>query len=163
MRRGAGLAGLGAAAGLLVAAKAAGAPPHRTVVLGPPHAPAAPAPAAPSGRPRSPDPPGAAPSSGGGRAGPVTAAPRTVLGAAVYVGYGTVQVRLTLAAGRIVDAAAIRLPQGGRSSDISAYAAPQLRAEVLSAQSANIDAVSGASYTSSGYARSVQAALDTHP
>jgi len=55
---------------------------------------------------------------------------------------------------------ALSLPQGGRSSDISRYAAPQLRREALSAQSAHIDTVSGASYTSAGYAMSLQSALD---
>lgn len=58
------------------------------------------------------------------------------------------------------DLRAVQLPSGGRSSDISSYAAPQLRTEVLAAQSASIDTVSGASFTSEGYARSVQAALD---
>ena len=93
-----------------------------------------------------------------------TAAPRParrqVTGNAFDVGYGVVQVRVSLVGKHISDVTALSLPQGGRSSDISSYAAPQLRREALSAQSANIDTVSGASYTSAGYARSLQSALD---
>jgi uncharacterized protein with FMN-binding domain len=47
-----------------------------------------------------------------------------------------------------------------RSQFISAQAEPLLRSEALSAQSARIDIVSGATYTSEGYAQSLQAALD---
>jgi len=85
---------------------------------------------------------------------------RTLTGAAYDVGYGTVQVRVLLVGHRIRDVSALSLPQGGRSSDISSYAGPRLRREALAAQSARIDAVSGASYTSAGYARSLQSALD---
>jgi uncharacterized protein with FMN-binding domain len=85
---------------------------------------------------------------------------RQVVGNAYNVGYGVVQVRVTFAGTRIADISAMSLPQGGRSTDISSYAAPQLRREALSAQSARIDSVSGASYTSAGYAESLQSALD---
>ena len=75
--------------------------------------------------------------------------------------YGDVEVQLTVQGGRIVDVTALRLPQDReRSAEISRYAAPILRQEVLQAQGADIDAVSGATYTSNGYAESVQAALD---
>ncbi|MDX6302616.1 MAG: hypothetical protein QOF53_3830 [Nocardioidaceae bacterium] len=83
-----------------------------------------------------------------------------MVGSAYDVGYGTVQVRVTLHGRRITGVTALRLPAGGRSSDISGYAAPRLRQEALSAQSAHIDTVSGASYTSAGYASSLQSALD---
>jgi uncharacterized protein with FMN-binding domain len=83
-----------------------------------------------------------------------------VLGNAYDVSYGTVQVRVTLDGRRITDVTAVTLPQGGHSGDISSYAAPALRREALSAQSAHIDTVSGASYTSAGYAQSLQSALD---
>ncbi len=86
--------------------------------------------------------------------------PVTLTGDPVDVGYGTVQVQITMQGGRITGVTALSLPSGGRSSDISSYAAPQLRAETLQAQTAGIDAVSGASYTSAGYARSLQSALD---
>ncbi len=85
---------------------------------------------------------------------------RQVTGKAYDVGYGVVQVRVSLVGKHITDVTALSLPQGGRSSDISNYAAPQLRREAISAQSAQIDSVSGASYTSAGYAASLQSALD---
>lgn len=93
-----------------------------------------------------------------------TAAPRPtrrrVTGNAYDVGYGVVQVRVTLLGHHLTDVTALSLPQGGRSSDISSYAGPRLRQEALASQSAQIDTVSGASYTSAGYARSLQSALD---
>ena len=97
-----------------------------------------------------------APAEGGGTSG----ANRAVVGNAYDVDYGVVQVRVTMQGARITDITPMSLPEGGRSGDISDYAAPQLRREALSAQSANIDSVSGASYTSAGYARSLQSALD---
>ena len=95
---------------------------------------------------------------GGGGGSPGRA--RVVVGKAYDVGYGVVQVKVTLAGTRITDVTPMSLPEGGRSGDISQYAAPQLRREALSAQSANVDSVSGASYTSAGYAQSLQSALD---
>ena len=75
--------------------------------------------------------------------------------------YGDVQVRLMISGGRITDVQALRMPSDrARSAPISQYAGPQLRSEVLQAQSAQIDTVSGATYTSDAYAQSVQAALD---
>lgn len=85
---------------------------------------------------------------------------RQLLGNAFDVSYGTVQLRVTLDGSRITDITPVSLPQGGRSGDISSYAAPQLLREALAAQSAQIDTVSGASYTSAGYAESLQSALD---
>lgn len=87
--------------------------------------------------------------------------PRTVAGRTYDTPYGPVQVQVTESNGRITDVAALQLPQGsGRDIDIDNYAVPQLRAEALQAQSAQIDAVSGATYTSEGYVRSLQSALD---
>ena len=75
--------------------------------------------------------------------------------------YGDVQVRVVLQGGRIVDVQALTLPTDRRrSAEISQYAEPLLRQEVLQAQSAQIDLVSGASYTSDSYAQSLQSALD---
>ena len=62
--------------------------------------------------------------------------------------------------GQITDVAALQLPSGGRSGRISRAVEPILREEALQAQSANIDTVSGATYTSLAYAQSLQAALD---
>lgn len=85
---------------------------------------------------------------------------RTVTGQAVDVGYGVVQVRLVLSGHRMVDVSTLSLPSNGRSGEISSYAAPLLKREAMQAQSATIDSVSGASYTSQGYAESLQSALD---
>lgn len=84
----------------------------------------------------------------------------TVTGQLVDMRFGPVQVQVTIAGGRITDVTALALPDGGRSGRISSYAAPALRNEVLSAQSASIDIVSGATYTSAAYAQSLQSALD---
>jgi uncharacterized protein with FMN-binding domain len=55
------------------------------------------------------------------------------------------------------------MPGGGHSGQVSSYAAPQLRSEALQAQSAQINTVSGATYTSEGYIQSLQSALDQIP
>lgn len=75
--------------------------------------------------------------------------------------YGPVQVQVTMVGHRITDVTALQLPSGNqRSSEIAGFAAPELRKEALSAQSAHIDSVSGATYTSQGYITSLQSALD---
>ena len=75
--------------------------------------------------------------------------------------YGPVQVQLKVRGGRIVSATAIDFPQGGQTEQqINSHAIPVLQQETLAAQSAHIDAVSGATYTSGGYVTSLQAALD---
>jgi uncharacterized protein with FMN-binding domain len=81
-------------------------------------------------------------------------------GADVPTKFGDVQVALTLKRGHIVDVQWIKLPYDRRRSQfISQNASPILRSEVLSAQSAHIDVVSGATYTSEAWANSVQSAL----
>ena len=76
--------------------------------------------------------------------------------------YGPVQVRVTVQGSRIIDVVALQLPSAkDRSREISARTGPLLRQRVLQAQSAQIDAVSGATFTSQGYVRSLQAALDS--
>ncbi|PKV97459.1 uncharacterized protein with FMN-binding domain [Amycolatopsis echigonensis] len=85
----------------------------------------------------------------------------TFTGAAADTDYGPVQVRITVAGGRITDAQAVQYPQeSGRDVRINSSAVPELNQEVLRAQSAQIDAVSGATYTSEGYQQSLQSALD---
>jgi uncharacterized protein with FMN-binding domain len=75
--------------------------------------------------------------------------------------FGPVQVKIVVANGKITDVIALQLTnRGGRSQQISNYAAPLLRQEVLKAQSANVNSVSGATYTSDGYIKSLQSALD---
>ncbi len=85
----------------------------------------------------------------------------TVNGASVDTQYGPVQVQVRLRAGRVVAATAIDYPRDrGQSRQISSAALPVLASEAVAAQSARIDTVSGATYTSDGYRRSLQAALD---
>jgi uncharacterized protein with FMN-binding domain len=85
---------------------------------------------------------------------------RTVTGPVITTPYGDVQVAVTLSGSRITDVNAVALPADrSRSRAISQYAAPILHDETLAAQGAQIDSVSGASYTSQGYAESLQAAL----
>ncbi len=94
-----------------------------------------------------------------GNAGGAGAA-STVDGPVVSTRFGPVQVRISVVAGRLQDVVALQLPSGRHSGQISAYSAPILRQEALQAQSASIDTVSGATYTSDAYAQSLQAALD---
>jgi hypothetical protein len=94
---------------------------------------------------------------------PLPPAGRNVVanGTVAQTRWGPVQVRVTITAGRISDVAVLAQPDGNRrDQEINSYALPQLREEVLSAQSANIDTVSGATVTSDGYVESLQAALD---
>ena len=86
---------------------------------------------------------------------------RTATGAAVDTQYGAAQVRVTVRGGKITDIEALQL-QGNdpRSLQISSSAAPILKQEALAKQSADIDAVSGASFTSASYTQSLQSALD---
>jgi uncharacterized protein with FMN-binding domain len=71
--------------------------------------------------------------------------------------YGPVQVQLTVSDGKITAANDVQQP----SDSIGANAVSQLNSEVLQAQSANIQAVSGATYTSDGYIASLQQAVDS--
>ncbi len=84
----------------------------------------------------------------------------TATGDAIDAQYGMVQVKVTAKNGKIVDVTAVQLPNGdGRSQYISQQVEPMLKQQALSAQSANIQGVSGASFTSNGYAQSLQSAL----
>jgi uncharacterized protein with FMN-binding domain len=79
----------------------------------------------------------------------------------VSMRYGDVQVQVVVSGGRITDVVALQMPSDrARSAYISQVAGPMLHDEVLQAQSAQIDTLSGATYTSDAYAQSVQAALD---
>lgn len=87
---------------------------------------------------------------------------RTVTGDTAETRWGPVRVRVTLGGGELTDVTAVNYPHDNpRDQEINAYALPQLRREALSAQSARIDTVSGATYTSDGYRRSLQSALDS--
>jgi uncharacterized protein with FMN-binding domain len=84
----------------------------------------------------------------------------TVNGTVVDNGFGPVQVQVKITSGKIVDVTTLALPPDGHSQRINSYAVPQLRQEVLQAQSAKVDTVSGATDTSYAYVQSLQAALD---
>jgi len=85
----------------------------------------------------------------------------TVTGPVVQTRFGPVQVQVTIAGGKITDVAALQLPSDRqRSAQISQIVEPMLRSEALTVQSAQIDLISGATYTSDAYAQSLQSALD---
>lgn len=85
----------------------------------------------------------------------------TFTGAQVSTQWGPVQVRITVVDGRITAARAVAYPSSSpRSQEINAEALPVLNQAVVAAQSADIDAVSGATVTSQGYVQSLQSAID---
>jgi uncharacterized protein with FMN-binding domain len=99
--------------------------------------------------------------SGSSSAGPATGT-RTVTGDTVQTRWGPVQVRITLKSGKLTEVTAVTYPQDNpRDQEINSFALPRLRSEALQAQSADIDTVSGATYTSDGYRQSLQSALDS--
>ncbi|MEO7015473.1 MAG: FMN-binding protein, partial [Leifsonia sp.] len=98
-------------------------------------------------------------------AAPAPAAPaptsKTVDGAVAQTPYGPLQVRITATGKKITAVTLLQSPNDrDRSVEINAQATPILAQEVLKSQSANIDTVSGATYTSDGYRQSVQSAID---
>jgi len=91
----------------------------------------------------------------------IAGAAKTVTGTATDTIYGPVQVQITVKNGKVTAAQAVEYPQGSpRDQQINSYAIPVLNQEAVSASSASIDAVSGATYTSGGYITSLQSALD---
>ena len=122
-----------------------GSPPATPPVPAPSPSPSS---APPAAAPPSPSPPSSPPRT------------RTVTGPAVDNRYGPVQVAVTVAGGKISDIQTLELPSDrARSAYISSVAGPILRQEALQTQSAQIDTVSGATYTSDSFAQSLQAAL----
>ncbi|MFI7547000.1 FMN-binding protein [Actinoplanes sp. NPDC049599] len=84
-----------------------------------------------------------------------------VNGTTAQTRWGPVQVQVTIVGKKITEVRALQRPTGNRRDDqINGYALPKLRQQVLQAQSARIDTVSGATVTSDGYRESLQAALD---
>jgi uncharacterized protein with FMN-binding domain len=112
--------------------------------------------------------PTAAPSSSGPPAKkPSAAAPsgqpqaRALTGSSIRTRYGNVQVQVKFTGAQITDVVPVQLPDSnGVDQEIDQQAVPILIQETLNAQSANIQAVSGATYTSDGYIQSLQSALD---
>ena len=88
-------------------------------------------------------------------------ATKTYTGAVADTRWGPVQVQITVSAGKITKVNILQQPNGNpRDAEINGYALPVLVRDTLSAQSAQIDMVSGATVTSSGYVQSLQSALD---
>lgn len=125
------------------AAKTLALPPHPTESTPPPSTPTrtAAAPSAP--------------------AAPAGAKSGDFSGSAVQTPYGVVQVKVVIAGGRISNVIPLSMTDvGSLSTEIDNQAVPMLKAEVLTSQTAQVNAVSGATYTSQGYLTSLQAALD---
>ncbi|RIX31046.1 FMN-binding protein [Amnibacterium setariae] len=94
--------------------------------------------------------------------GSTTAKDGTYTGTAETTRFGTTQVEVTISGGRITEVTTVQLNQADpRSLQISEEAAPTLRSEVLAKQTAAVDTVSGATYTTAAYEASLQSALDT--
>ncbi|MGI9197388.1 MAG: FMN-binding protein [Candidatus Nanopelagicales bacterium] len=102
---------------------------------------------------------GAKPSKSSATAQPTSGDTRTITGDPVDFRFGTIQAEVTLQGSTIVDIATLTAPGGGyqRYTD---RAVPTMRQEILQAQSTQVAAASGATYTSMAYAQSVQSALD---
>lgn len=176
MRRGIRLVMSAATMVVVAVAFRASAQPHRDAGAAPLVAPERPthttARSAPPRRSR----PGARPSSPRPSSAPRSSAPRSpsprpsptahattasvVAGDVVQTQYGPVQVEITVRGGRITKARTLAHPSGGQSDQINGFAVPQLNQEAMAAQSAHIDTVSGATFTSGGYRQSLQSALD---
>lgn len=96
----------------------------------------------------------AAKSGSGGKSG-------TYTGSAESTQYGDVQVQAVISGGKLTNVVVLQVPdRGGYEDQIVQIALPELKSEAISAQSANINVISGATYTSQGYAQSLQSALD---
>ncbi|MEO6826519.1 MAG: FMN-binding protein [Microbacteriaceae bacterium] len=155
------IASLASGAILLIGWQAGNQPTTLTGAVAPSTAPPATAPdgtgPAPSATPSS----APAPSAPVTPAAPSGVAAGTFTGSQIQTPYGTVQVKAEIAGGRITDVIALQMTdQGSTSMEIDQQAVPMLRSEVLSSQSAHVDMVSGATYTTEGYLTSLQAALD---
>ncbi|HEU5003957.1 MAG TPA: FMN-binding protein [Actinomycetota bacterium] len=138
--------------------KTSSAPQSLRIAVGasPPAASASPTPGPDT---EAPPPTTVAPPAPTAAAPPATAA-HTVSGPVETNQFGPVQVVLTLQGSKITDVQTPELPTDrARSAYISSVAGPLLRREALAAQSAQIDTISGATYTSYSFAQSLQAAL----
>ena len=160
------LGGTIAGLAVLLSFKSHSATPNATAAAGPPsNAPGTTSPAQPGGT-------SGTTGAGAGAARPTPsaarqpgrgspAATRTITGAVASTQYGPMQIQLTLTGQRITKVTILqRTNDGTESNQIDAFAIPKLTSETLTAQSSRIDAVSGATYTSAGYTKSLQSALD---
>jgi uncharacterized protein with FMN-binding domain len=128
--------------------------PHIREAAAPESAPSAPAAtASPSGSPAAPTPtPTPTPAS--------RVANGSFTGTAVPTIFGDVQVRIVVSGGRVTDVTALQMPTDrARSAEITQFVTPILRTEAIQAQNAQIDVISGATFTSEAYAESLYGAL----
>ena len=96
-----------------------------------------------------------------GSSGSSSSASKTYAGDTVQTQFGPVQVQITVSGGKITKSEVLQVPWGnGRDQEINSQAVPILNSEAVQSQSAQIDMVSGASYTSNGYLSSLQSAID---
>jgi uncharacterized protein with FMN-binding domain len=85
----------------------------------------------------------------------------TFTGGAADTAYGPVQVQISVSGGKITSVQILQVPQeSSHDVRINSQAVPILNQEAVQAQSAQIDSVSGATYTSQGYTQSLQSAID---
>ena len=100
-------------------------------------------------------------SSSSGSSGSTSTGTKTVTGDSADTRYGPVQVKITVTNGKITAVQAVDYPMNDpRDQEINSYAIPQLNSEAVAAGNAQIDTISGATYTSDGYITSLQSALD---
>jgi uncharacterized protein with FMN-binding domain len=90
-----------------------------------------------------------------------SASSKSATGSAISTQYGPIQLKVTISGGKIANIEAVQVPSNDpKSSQINSYAVPQLTQSALSKQNGQVDAVSGATYTSAGYQTALQSALD---
>ena len=100
-------------------------------------------------------------SSGSSGSTSTSSAAKTYAGDAVMTRFGNVQVQITVQSGKITAAEVLQVPWNDRHDQmINSAAVPVYNQEAVSAQSAQIDVVSGATYTWDGYTQSLQSAID---
>jgi len=100
-------------------------------------------------------------SSGSSGSSASTSAAKTYSGDAIMTRYGNVQVQITVKNGKISAVDVLQVPMNDRHDEmINSMAVPVYNQEAVSAQSAQIDVVSGATYTWQGYTQSLQSAID---
>lgn len=99
-------------------------------------------------------------STGSGTASTGQYADGTYLGAAVDEPWGAFQVQATVSGGQLVSVTIVDAPTDRHSSRINDGSIPVLTSQALASQGADVDVISGATWTSRSYATSLQAALD---
>lgn len=84
----------------------------------------------------------------------------TYTGKSTRTEWGDVQVKITVASGKITQITVLKHPTGGKSDEINSRSLPTYKQEALAAQSANINQVSGATETYKGFTGSLQSAIN---